>query len=259
MDAIFTTLNATFTAQDATREALRTRREVTDAHIRVAQRALAQLHVEADLGASTAAIRTALKEIGPLVLAIEQALPDEPGAFYRYYDLWRNLLQTCSMAAVVAVFVDYDRLAGVEDVKEIVGGAVRLPVEDYLVGVCNAMPELARLSMNCVIRNDYVTPGRCARFAHDVSEGFKQLNLRNDFLRKRYDGIKYDVKRMEEIMYDLSIRGLGKKGADAKMDVAMGKVAQVKLEDAHVTKTEEVKKEDTVMAKTEDANMVKTE
>lgn len=34
------------------------------------------------------------------------------------------------------------------------------------------------------------------------------LNLKNDGLRKRFDGLKYDVKKIEEIVYDISIRGL---------------------------------------------------
>lgn len=34
------------------------------------------------------------------------------------------------------------------------------------------------------------------------------LNLKNDALRKRFDGLKYDVKRCEEVVYDLTIRGL---------------------------------------------------
>lgn len=220
MEQIFTTLSGTFTAQDATRDALRARREQTDAAVRAVQRALAEIHTASDLSVAAGGIHGPLAKLGPLVLAIEKALPDDPGAFYRYSDLWRVVLQTCAMVAVVAVFIEDDRLASVADVQKLVGADIRLPVEDYLVGVCNTMPELARLSMNRVIRNDYVTPGRCARFANDVSEGFKQLNLRNDFLRKRYDGIKYDVKRMQEIMYDLSIRGLGanKKRSAAEMD-----------------------------------------
>jgi len=36
--------------------------------------------------------------------------------------------------------------------------------------------------------------------------------LKNDSLRKRFDAIKYDVKRCEEIVYDLSIRGLSPQG-----------------------------------------------
>lgn len=41
----------------------------------------------------------------------------------------------------------------------------------------------------------------------DVNKAFQVLNLKNDSLRKRYDGIKYDVKRVEEIMYDASLHG----------------------------------------------------
>lgn len=38
----------------------------------------------------------------------------------------------------------------------------------------------------------------------------RQLNLKNDNLRKKFDGIKYDLKKVEEVVYDLSIRGLNK-------------------------------------------------
>ena len=36
------------------------------------------------------------------------------------------------------------------------------------------------------------------------------LNLKNDALRKKFDSIKYDLKKVEEVVYDLSIRGLNK-------------------------------------------------
>ena len=36
------------------------------------------------------------------------------------------------------------------------------------------------------------------------------LNLKNDFLRKRYDALKYDVKKIEEVVYDVTLRGLQK-------------------------------------------------
>ena len=39
---------------------------------------------------------------------------------------------------------------------------------------------------------------------------FRLLNLKNDGLRKKFDGIKYDLKKVEEVVYDLSIRGLNK-------------------------------------------------
>lgn len=36
-----------------------------------------------------------------------------------------------------------------------------------------------------------------------------QLNLRNDNLRRRFDSLKYDLKRCEDVVYDLTLRGLG--------------------------------------------------
>lgn len=63
--------------------------------------------------------------------------------------------------------------------------------------------------MNSVTAGDYARPIRIATFINELDFGFRLLNLKNDSLRKRYDGLKYDVKKIEEVVYDLSIRGLG--------------------------------------------------
>lgn len=55
---------------------------------------------------------------------------------------------------------------------------------------------------------DYSLAPKVSRFVCDLSTGFRLLNLKNDGLRKRFDGLKYDVKKIEEVVYDLSIRGL---------------------------------------------------
>lgn len=34
------------------------------------------------------------------------------------------------------------------------------------------------------------------------------VSLQNDGLRKRVDSLKYDAKKIESVVYDLSIRGL---------------------------------------------------
>jgi len=55
---------------------------------------------------------------------------------------------------------------------------------------------------------DYSAPVQYSKFAKELSNAFGLLNLKNDSLRKRFDSIKYDVKRLEEVVYDLSLRGL---------------------------------------------------
>jgi len=71
----------------------------------------------------------------------------------------------------------------------------------------------SRLSVNCVTSEDYSRPEKIATFITSLNSGFRLLNLKNDTLRKKFDGIKYDLKKVEEVVYDLSIRGLNKKVA----------------------------------------------
>ena len=66
----------------------------------------------------------------------------------------------------------------------------------------------SRLSVNAVTAGDYSRPVRIARFITDLDAGFRLLNLKNDSLRKRYDALKYDLKKVEEVVYDLTVRGL---------------------------------------------------
>lgn len=66
-----------------------------------------------------------------------------------------------------------------------------------------------RLATNSVTLGDFQRPLKISAFVSELYNGFRQLNLKNDGLRKKFDSIKYDVKRIEGIVYDLSIRGLG--------------------------------------------------
>lgn len=213
INTVFESLRETFQKQDSVRDKLREKREEADAIIRAAQHELITFHTTTDPKATAQKIKQTLLKTGPSIKAIESMLPDA-NAFYRYADIWAPLRQMMSMIVVVLDFVDTNGLASIERVKELCGGLdFKLPLEDYLFGVCNAISEFVRLSMNRVIMMDYDTPKKCTVFAIHVFEAFRELNFKNDFLRKRYDGIKYDIKKLEEIVYDLSIRGLIKAGA----------------------------------------------
>lgn len=68
--------------------------------------------------------------------------------------------------------------------------------------------DFSRLAVNAVTMADFATPLRLSDFVKDLYAGFGMLNLKNDSLRKRFDSIKYDVKKIEEVVYDISLRGL---------------------------------------------------
>ena len=76
------------------------------------------------------------------------------------------------------------------------------------MGLLQLASELSRFAINSVTLGDYDRPLHISRFVADMNAGFRLLNLKNDGLRKRFDALKYDVKKIEEIVYDISIRGL---------------------------------------------------
>ncbi|RDA82772.1 hypothetical protein CP532_0412 [Ophiocordyceps camponoti-leonardi (nom. inval.)] len=85
-----------------------------------------------------------------------------------------------------------------------------LPLEDYLHALPDLSSELARLAPNAVVLGDVNLPLTIAGFVKDLSSAFQLLNLRNDGLRRKADALKYHVKRVEDVVYDLSLRGLVK-------------------------------------------------
>lgn len=136
--------------------------------------------------------------------------------YYRFHEHWRFVLQRLVFLAVFIGYLETESLVTREDAAQALGiGVVRekgfhLDVEDYLAGVLIMASELSRLAVNSVTSGDYNRPLRISNFINELDSGFRLLNLKNDPLRKRYDGLKYDVKKVEEVVYDLSIRGLAK-------------------------------------------------
>jgi len=83
-----------------------------------------------------------------------------------------------------------------------------ITIEEYLLGLINIIDDLSRLAMNSVTLGDNALAVQISGFIKDLHAGFQVLNLKNDILRKRVDSIKYAVKRVEDVVYDLSLRNL---------------------------------------------------
>ncbi|KLJ05598.1 hypothetical protein EMPG_10931 [Blastomyces silverae] len=104
----------------------------------------------------------------------------------------------------------------IEEVGEFLGVPVNLKdqdsfhlsIEEYLQALISLVEELSRLAVNSVTLGDYSRPLQISKFVSDLHAGFQLLNLKNDSLRKRSDGIKYSVKKVEDVVYDLSLRNL---------------------------------------------------
>lgn len=91
--------------------------------------------------------------------------------------------------------------------------AFHITIEEYLFALIDLTQELSRLATNAVTLGDPDLSLRIASFVKDVFIGFQVLNLKNDLLRKRVDSVKYNVQRVEDVVYDLSLRGMVNKPA----------------------------------------------
>ncbi|KAJ3716911.1 translin [Lentinula raphanica] len=137
-----------------------------------------------------------------------------PNQFWRWKDMWCNSLRTAVFAAVLSEYLTKGILLSLESTSAILGmqeewhDRVHLAVEDYLHGLITMVNELSRLAVNAVILGDFEEPLKISAFVKEVFLGFSMLNLKNDTLRRRFDSLKYDMKKIEEVVYDVSLRKL---------------------------------------------------
>ncbi|KAI0241146.1 Translin [Lamellibrachia satsuma] len=142
--------------------------------------------------------------------------------YYRYNDHWRFMMQRLCFLAALVVYLESERLIDHVAAAERLGVAVKredgfhLDLDDFLMGLLQLASELSRLTVNAVTAGDYARPMRIAKFVGDLDAGFRLLNLKNDSLRKRFDVLKYDLKKIEEVVYDVTIRGLRPKAPETE-------------------------------------------
>ena len=79
--------------------------------------------------------------------------------------------------------------------------------EEYLSGLCDLTGELVRKAIYDVIHKNFDDASRIKELVHDIYGEFLKLHLRNGELRKKSDSIKWNLKKLEEVMYDISMRG----------------------------------------------------
>ncbi|KAK2758981.1 hypothetical protein FQN54_003079 [Arachnomyces sp. PD_36] len=144
--------------------------------------------------------------------------------FYKYNSLWSRELQNLVFSIVFCAWLGgfpeardaSSPFMTIEEVGKFLDvpvnlkeeDAFHLTIEEYLLALITLVDELSRLAVNSVTLGDYKRPLVISNFVKDLHAGFQLLNLKNDILRKRSDAIKYSVKKIEDVVYDLSLRNL---------------------------------------------------
>jgi predicted translin family RNA/ssDNA-binding protein len=78
--------------------------------------------------------------------------------------------------------------------------------EDYLLGICDLTGELVRKAVSLTVKRDFNKVALIKDFVEEIYGEFLKFNLRNGQLRKKSDSIKWNLKKLEEIMYDINTK-----------------------------------------------------
>ena len=81
-----------------------------------------------------------------------------------------------------------------------------LDTESYLLGICDLSGELVRNAINTVIAGDVKSALQVKDFVDELYWELTQFDFRNSELRRKYDGIKYDLKKLEDMALQLKLR-----------------------------------------------------
>ncbi|GLJ04795.1 hypothetical protein SUGI_0003530 [Cryptomeria japonica] len=178
---------------------------------RLMQANLLQVHYAANSQEVLEKSKVHIEKLKELYAQLAEVIKGCPGQYYRYHDHWRNQTYNVVFLIVFLHWLETSNLLSYVETQNLLGlnsEEFGIDIEDYLIGLCNMSNELPRYVVNQVTMGDYECPGRVSRFLSELYAAFRILNLRNDLLRKRFDGMKYDLRKVEEVLYDVKIRRL---------------------------------------------------
>ncbi|XP_062205289.1 uncharacterized protein LOC133907299 [Phragmites australis] len=211
MDAQFESFRAQLNESSTLRDRIRAVVSEVESASRVATAALLLVHQPVPLADVLGKAKAQVEVIKGLYAQLAEILKECPGQYYRYHGDWRSETQAVVSMLAFTHWLETNGLLMHAEAQEKLGLSSEefsLDVEDYLTGLCFMSNEFPRFVVNRVTAGDYDCPRKVLSFLTDLHASFRMLNLRNDFLRKKFDGMKYDLRRVEEVYYDVKIRGL---------------------------------------------------
>ena len=78
--------------------------------------------------------------------------------------------------------------------------------ENYLMGMCDLFGELMRRATNSAIKENYKEVVTIRNFLSDLYDEFMKFEFRNSELRKKFDGLKYELKKVEHLILELKLK-----------------------------------------------------
>ena len=82
---------------------------------------------------------------------------------------------------------------------------ILVPPESYIAGLCDVPGELLRFAIKSATEKDVKMVKKCAATGQEIMGELIEFNL-TSYLRNKFDQAKNAVRRMEEVVYEVSLR-----------------------------------------------------
>ncbi len=83
---------------------------------------------------------------------------------------------------------------------------LNIDTENYLLGMCDLTGELVRKAVNSAINGKYDEVAAIKDLVSEIYAAFLEFNLRNGELRKKMDSIKYNLMKLENLVYEIKLK-----------------------------------------------------
>jgi len=97
-------------------------------------------------------------------------------------------------------------LGYVKDDKLVGKNELNVSDENYLAGLCDLTGELVRYAINSAIKEKYEVAVKVKDFVTELYFDLSKFDFRNGELRRKYDSIKYDLKKLEDLVFQLKVK-----------------------------------------------------
>ena len=77
--------------------------------------------------------------------------------------------------------------------------------EEFLCGVLSYCPSLTRYAVERAYNADVTSIKICRDIIDQVMGKLIQFDFRNGLIRRKYDSLKYSLKSMEDLLYEMSL------------------------------------------------------
>ncbi len=81
-----------------------------------------------------------------------------------------------------------------------------LDPENYLMGLCDLSGELVRKAINSCLKENYQMAVKIRKTLDELYVEMSKFEFRNGELRRKYDGIKYDMKKLDDLVFELKMK-----------------------------------------------------